>query len=199
MTKTNRPEVTFNLPDVYGVKPIDPELLKVHQQRLADLVQYDLKGFSWQDAYLLAFGYNGIQPFNEYIEIAPNSVSSLIGRIVVTESDYLDVIYTQRQHELNEWQMLAELPEPVGRGRPRLSIEEQLARSAARSSKQEEINRYRDACRERQNLLKKVWQEYQDALVAKANAEAHHKKICADLYKQHQDLKSVPINREDYK
>lgn len=198
MQAQKRPTLAFTVPDVINNKPADPAQFELHQQRLKLMLAYDMR-HSWMDSYFLAFGYATIQPFHEYIEIAPNSVSSLTGCIVVTEDDYLDVIYAQHKLEQMDAQVVEELPATASRGRPRLNPVELLERNLIAAEKQKSKELYQQACEERRKLLSTLWTEYQQALAVKKQIVDQQTEHCNRLLKDYMQLKTVPVSREDFK
>lgn len=193
-----RPSINFRVPDLNSLQPTSAKELQIHQQKVTDLISYDIQGYSWRDAFFLAFGYNGIQPFKAFMEFAPNSVSSLTGRAVVNEEDFLDVVYAQFELEQREAELLQQLPEEPKRGRPRLTLDEQLARSGVHNEKRLRKERIQQAKDLRQKQLKELWAEYQQALTQKREAEEYHTKRCQDLFKQYQQLKTIPVDADDF-
>lgn len=191
-----RPDIGFTIPNLSELKFTSEAEQEEHELRVAEMVELNNRGYSWTDAYFLAFGYGTIKPYIIYMTLTPDAVSEFTGKPVSSESDYLDVIYTYYEKEVDERQLIE--AGTVRRGRKPLDPEVAHAKAVERESRSESYKAYIEACRERKLKLKELWDGYQLALEQKRLAEEHHKKAVNDAYAVYLECKAHTINREDF-
>lgn len=194
-----RPDINF-VPPYVDTFALTPEQKALHDERTEEMVFYNDHGYSWVDAHLLAFGTGTITPYQNYIQFDGNAICELIGRTVVTEEDYLDLIYAYIAQEEATQQVIEQLPEEEPkRGRPRLDTEQAREKAAARKAIADANHAYLQACRDRKAKLAALWEDYQHKQEMRKQAEAKHKALCEEAYTLYIQCRSVVPQRNDFK
>lgn len=188
LSKKQRPALPFEMPDITKLTFATEAEFNEHQNKTLDMVDANNDGFPWVDSYLIGFGYKTISPFLKFIEEAPNSISGLTGQVVVTMEDYLDHVYAFIEEEQAMQQLLDNKAPLQQRGY---------------KSEQSEVNgaypKWVQACKERRTQLAVLWENYQEKIRAKKEAEEFHKSEVKLAYEQYMQLKNNAPKREDFK
>lgn len=195
MIKT-RPTINFTIPDLSALTFETDNEQYAHELKVADMVDFNNCGYTWTDAYFLAFGYDTISPYDTYILTAGNTLSEFTGKPVTSHSDYLDVVYAYFEKQETEQQIIA--ANTPKRGRKAIDPEIAHAKAQEKELNSKAYHAYIDACRERKLKLQELWTDYQIKLDAKKEAEEFHKKAVNEAYTAYLTCKRVTISREDF-
>ena len=196
--KKPRPQLPFGMPSFEGLVFETDAELEAHQTKTLWMVDAENDGFPWIDAYLLGFGYKGVAPFITFVEQAPNSRSSLTGAVVVTMEDYLDHVYAYIAEEQLEQEILAD-KEPLQANRDYKGTDTAQVKADTAAAKSNANAAYLEACRARKEKLVELWDEYQQKIIAKKEAEAFHKAEVQAAYDLYMQQKSTVPQRGDFK